>query len=562
MRIWRNMSVACKFLVCFGGLLSLIVLLTLLTMKQANQVKDSVRVTTDESVKYALIAKDMKLKVVQVQQWLTDISATRATEGFDDGFTMAEENAASFLSDLTTFRDFYQSKSNQEQVQTLNDIEVSFNEYLKMGNTMAQGYIDGGPETGNKFMALFDANAEDINRKVDLFVESSLSSLDNNILQVSSSLDSMLRNALFVSIFSFLIMVVIGIGFTKAITGPIQQALEFSKRVAAGDLTYRVVCDRKDEFGVLLITLNEMSGNLNNLVGNIQDSATQVSASSEELSASSQSLANASTEQAASIEETSAAVEELASSIEQNAQNANDTDEITRKSVKDVEEGSASVLDTVQAMKRIAQQIEIVNDIADQTNLLALNAAIEAARAGEMGKGFAVVAVEVRKLAERSQQAAKEISQLSKDSVKTAESAGERIQSVVPSIQKAAQLMQEISASCAEQSNGASQIRQSMGQLDAVTQQNSAAGEQSASSSEELAAQAQSMQQLVSHFKIKSSSTSASLFSTTPQISQSAKLKLNGSNSRHNGTNGVKRETQPVGAGQEFESCIDEFEEF
>ena len=97
MRIWRNMSVACKFLVCFGGLLSLIVLLTLLTMKQANQVKDSVRVTTDESVKYALIAKDMKLKVVQVQQWLTDISATRATEGFDDGFTMAEENAASSI---------------------------------------------------------------------------------------------------------------------------------------------------------------------------------------------------------------------------------------------------------------------------------------------------------------------------------------------------------------------------------------------------------------------------------------------------------------------------------
>ncbi len=297
--------------------------------------------------------------------------------------------------------------------------------------------------------------------------------------------------------FGFLAMYV-----AAKIANPIQQAVEFAKRVADGDLTQSISIQQNDEVGVLCEALNQMVASTAEAVTNIQAGAEQVAASAEQLSASSQNLANGATEQAASLEETSAAIQQLASSIDQNSHNADSTNEIANKAAIEAGEGGQAVIETVSAMKKIAEQIRIIDDIADQTNLLALNAAIEAARAGEMGKGFAVVAVEVRKLAERSQAAAKEISTVAKDSVVQAERAGNLIQNVVPAIKKAAEMVQEINMACNEQSNGATQIRQAIGQLDEVTQQNSAASEESASASEELASQAQFLQETVSRFRV------------------------------------------------------------
>ncbi len=293
-----------------------------------------------------------------------------------------------------------------------------------------------------------------------------------------------------------------GVIITRAITRPILIGVEAAKRIAEGDLTTRLDVDSKDEVGILCQALNQMVESTGEVIFGIQQASEQVASSSEELSASSQSLANAATEQAANLEETSASIEQLTSSIEQNASNAKKTNDVTVKAAREAEEGGEAVIETVDAMKKIADQIRIIDDIADQTNLLALNAAIEAARAGEMGKGFAVVAVEVRKLAERSQQAAKEISALAQNSVAQAENAGNLIQQVVPAIKQAAELVQEITATCSEQSNGAEQIQSAVMQLDQVTQQNSATSEESASASEELSAQAQAMQEMVSRFII------------------------------------------------------------
>lgn len=289
---------------------------------------------------------------------------------------------------------------------------------------------------------------------------------------------------------------------THSITVPMSLSVDMAQNIAAGDLTSNLDIIQNDEIGKLAEAQNSMTEKLRNVIGNIQESSEQVASSAEELSASSQTLANSATEQAASLEETSASVEQLTNSIEQNALNATKTEEMTRQAAKEAEEGGNAVIETVQAMKQIAEQISIINDIADQTNLLALNAAIEAARAGEMGKGFAVVAVEVRKLAERSQYAAKEISSLAANSVLRAESAGKLIQKVVPSIKKTSQLVQEISSACNEQSNGAKQIRQAIFELDKVTQSNSASSEESASASEELSSQAAMLQELTSQFKI------------------------------------------------------------
>jgi methyl-accepting chemotaxis protein len=195
-------------------------------------------------------------------------------------------------------------------------------------------------------------------------------------------------------------------------------------------------------------------------------------------------------------------MEEMVANIRQNAENAQQTEKIALKASDDATESGQAVSMTVSAMKEIAGKISIIEEIARQTNLLALNAAIEAARAGEHGKGFAVVASEVRKLAERSQSAAGEISNLSGSSVQIAEKAGELLTKLVPDIQKTADLVQEISSASAEQNNGAQQINRAIQQMDQVVQQNASAAEEMASTSEELASQSEHLQDIMRFFRV------------------------------------------------------------
>jgi methyl-accepting chemotaxis protein len=195
-------------------------------------------------------------------------------------------------------------------------------------------------------------------------------------------------------------------------------------------------------------------------------------------------------------------MEEMTSSIQQNADNAQQTNKIAAKAASDTQASGDAVGKTVSAMKEIAEKISIIEEIARKTDLLALNAAVEAARAGEHGKGFAVVASEVRKLAERSQTAAAEISKLSSGGVTLAEGAGQMLIKLVPDIRKTADLVQEISAASTEQNSGTAQINQAIQQLDQVIQQNSAASEEMASTAEELTSQAEQLQSTIAFFKI------------------------------------------------------------
>ncbi|HML55560.1 MAG TPA: methyl-accepting chemotaxis protein [Solidesulfovibrio magneticus] len=341
-----------------------------------------------------------------------------------------------------------------------------------------------------------------------------------------------------------LLGVIFAVFITRAILRGVRGAITVADAVAHGDLNVAVSIDSHDEIGallasmqrmieaermaagvagslaegdlsvavtprsdkdVLLRSMQEMIERLRDVVGEVQSGAENVASGSEEMSASAESLSQGATEQASAVEESSSAMEEMTSSISQNADNARQTEAIAVKAAGDARESGQAVAQAVAAMKDIAGKISIIEEIARQTDLLALNAAVEAARAGEHGRGFAVVAAEVRKLAERSQTAASEITQLSRSSTSVAERAGELLGKLVPDIQRTADLVQEINAASQEQSSGSSQVNKALQQLDQVIQQNASASEELASTSEELSAQAEQLQASISYFRLDGS---------------------------------------------------------
>ena len=280
----------------------------------------------------------------------------------------------------------------------------------------------------------------------------------------------------------------------------LRNTASIADQIAGGDLTVEPApLSDKDSLGMSLLSMVER---LRGVVGDALSASDNVSTGSQQLSSASEQLSQGATEQAASAEEAAASMEQMASNIKQNADNAAQTEKIARQSSKDAEASGEAVNRAVAAMRKIAEKISIVQEIARQTDLLALNAAVEAARAGEHGKGFPVVASEVRKLAERSQTAASEISGLSGETVNVATEAGAMLARLVPDIRKTAELVAEISAACREQDIGAGQINEAIQQLDKVTQQNAGASEEMSATSEELASQAEELQNSIAFFKV------------------------------------------------------------
>ena len=309
-----------------------------------------------------------------------------------------------------------------------------------------------------------------------------------------------------------------GWALVVSISRPLKRATEIAKSVASGNLTTKIEVSRKDEFGELLLSLRNMNDALAGIVHRVRENSQSVMTASTQIAAGNRDLSSRTEEQASSLEETAASIEEMTATVNRNAENSREANEFALSAAKVAERGGAAVEQVVRTMddiqqrsRKIADIIGVIDSIAFQTNILALNAAVEAARAGEQGRGFAVVAAEVRNLAQRSAQAAREIKTLITDSVERVDSgarlandAGSTMVEVVASVSRVSAIIAEIARATREQSSGITQVNQAAGDLDKATQQNAALVEESTAASESLMQMARAMAEAVETFRVDS----------------------------------------------------------
>ncbi|MEK7774337.1 MAG: methyl-accepting chemotaxis protein [Candidatus Zixiibacteriota bacterium] len=535
---WKDIKIAKKLYIGFGIVIVLTMILAGFNFFNYNDIKSSAHHT--QEVVYPMLdgANELVKSTIQVQQYCSDISATRGLDGLDDGLKLAEESAKGFRDNLQKLYSLDPEHNNQ-----LKSIEASFDTYFDAGMELANAYIKEGPKLGNKLMSGFDAASTDIQEKVQAYHKETELVFLNELEQVESMTDRANSIGITLAIISFCLSILLAYLIARGIARPIERVVKATEHmnkefvefetvlaaVANNDLTREVRTtkaeninvDSTDEIGMLVkaiestLELKDRLGNslkttttnLSGVVRQLADNSRELVSAATEIASSAEQMSRGATNQSQQVSQVAAAVQEMTATIVESSKNAGDASDTSKSASAQATNGGQIVSESINGMQKIAgvvresaesiaklaksadqigEIIGVIDDIADQTNLLALNAAIEAARAGEQGRGFAVVADEVRKLAERTGKATGEITQMIKGIQNETDEAVHSMEAGIQQVDRGRELTDKAGASLNEIVTMSGRVLEMIQQIAAAAEQQSAAAEQISKSIEQI----------------------------------------------------------------------------
>ena len=514
--MFKTLSIKLQIGIAFACLTGVFVVTLLVVGAFLSQLTQGVTLINQQTIPQVLMADEMDLSRSEVQQFLTDVSATHDRAGYKE----ADDAAKRFQQGIQKFKQVYQN--DPQNLKQINVLEADFNKFYATGKAMAEAYIEKGMEAGNLLMKGtstapgFDKDSEVISGELEDFRKQQIAQAEAVAVSALVDADHMKMGMIASGFAAGLLAAIFGIMIIRAITSPLSKAVAITRTVASGDLSQRFEVRGNNETAMLLHALKDMQQQLIKVVLQVREGADGVAAASMGIEQSDHDLSTRTESQAASLEQTTAAVHDLSDKIKQNANNAQKANQLALTASAIAAKGGEVVAEVVETMRgindssnRISDIIQVIDGIAFQTNILALNAAVEAARAGEQGRGFAVVASEVRSLAGRSAEAAREIKSLINASVERVERgtvlvdhAGATMTEVVGSIRQVTEIMGEISVDSNKQSEGVSQLGDAVTLMDRMTQQNAELVEVMATAAGSLKHQADELVQTVAIFKL------------------------------------------------------------